>query len=253
MIKSVRLTNFFSFRDCEITLEPDVTVLVGINGSGKTNLLRAFELLKAGMEGRLREKILNWGGYETIYCRNKLYDDFEGVLGLKFLLDANQLGQFGYPYLEDITCSLSLMRLQSPEDYLLSTRLTVNPDGRKETLLDISGESGYAFEQIDYEKQDRSEEEYRMPVKNAEGTSVKIKGQSFHESALASFNDLSRFPAQTASARGLRNQASYSDFDTRPRSQMRQSIQATGLDVLDSDGANLFQILNTIQLKSTEA
>lgn len=30
MIKSVRLTNFFSFRDCEITLEPDVTVLVGI-------------------------------------------------------------------------------------------------------------------------------------------------------------------------------------------------------------------------------
>ncbi len=46
MLKSVRLVNFFSFGDCTIELEPDLNVLVGINGSGKSNFLRAFQLLE---------------------------------------------------------------------------------------------------------------------------------------------------------------------------------------------------------------
>ncbi|MFN8278373.1 MAG: AAA family ATPase [Chitinophagales bacterium] len=46
MIKSIRLQNFFSFQDCTINLNPGVNVLVGINGSGKSNLLKAIELFK---------------------------------------------------------------------------------------------------------------------------------------------------------------------------------------------------------------
>ena len=72
MIKSVRLVNFFSFGDCTIELEPDLNVLVGINGSGKSNFLRAFQLLKAGMEGRLQEQIAQWGGINSIQQKNAI-------------------------------------------------------------------------------------------------------------------------------------------------------------------------------------
>ena len=49
-----------------------MTVLVGINGSGKTNFLRAFELLRAGMEGKMREKLSEWGSVETILHKGKI-------------------------------------------------------------------------------------------------------------------------------------------------------------------------------------
>ena len=37
MIKSIKLTNFFCFKDIKIDLNNDLNILVGINGSGKVN------------------------------------------------------------------------------------------------------------------------------------------------------------------------------------------------------------------------
>lgn len=51
MIKKIRLTNFFSFLDQEVVLEKDVNILLGINGSGKSNFIKAFELLQEGLIG----------------------------------------------------------------------------------------------------------------------------------------------------------------------------------------------------------
>ena len=51
MIKQIRLTNFFSFKEETIDFEKDVNLLVGINGSGKSNLFKAIQLLKVGVTG----------------------------------------------------------------------------------------------------------------------------------------------------------------------------------------------------------
>ena len=65
MIKSIHLKNFFSFKDQKIEFQ-STNFLVGINGAGKSNLIKAFRLLKATLtKGELEELIINkWGGFD---------------------------------------------------------------------------------------------------------------------------------------------------------------------------------------------
>ena len=89
MIKSVRLQNFFSFEDETIELHPEANVFVGINGSGKSNILKAFKLLQEGMAGRLRQLILDqWGGYDAIRFKGDKNND---PIILTFLIDTSTL------------------------------------------------------------------------------------------------------------------------------------------------------------------
>ena len=69
MIKSIRLQNFFGFQDCTINLEKGENVLVGINGSGKSNFLKAIRLLKEGVAGiGVEEAVMtNWQGFHRVY------------------------------------------------------------------------------------------------------------------------------------------------------------------------------------------
>jgi predicted ATPase len=77
MLKSIRLVNFYSFKDTTIELNGGVNVLVGINGSGKSNFFRLFELLNEAIEGRgLRRHILEIGGInEIIYQGDRKNDE----------------------------------------------------------------------------------------------------------------------------------------------------------------------------------
>ena len=47
MIESVRIKGFRSLADVEIEGLPQVAVLIGANGSGKSNFIRFFEMLNA--------------------------------------------------------------------------------------------------------------------------------------------------------------------------------------------------------------
>lgn len=66
MIKSITIENFFSFAGkTEIEVNPGVNVLVGINGSGKSNFLRALRLMGEFWTGKgdLEEILIReWGG-----------------------------------------------------------------------------------------------------------------------------------------------------------------------------------------------
>ena len=56
-----RLVNFKNFRSAQIDLFPRFTLLVGRNGSGKTNLIEGIELLAALAEGRPLRDIADVG------------------------------------------------------------------------------------------------------------------------------------------------------------------------------------------------
>ena len=43
-LKEVRIWNFRSIKAVQVTLDPDVTVLVGANNTGKTNFLKALQI-----------------------------------------------------------------------------------------------------------------------------------------------------------------------------------------------------------------
>ncbi len=55
MISSIRLQNFRSYGDESFEFEPGVNIIVGPNGSGKTNLLEAVLVLSSGGSYRARE------------------------------------------------------------------------------------------------------------------------------------------------------------------------------------------------------
>ena len=50
-IDYVRIRGFRSFSDIEIDGLPRVAVLIGANGSGKSNFIRFFEAMEAGQDG----------------------------------------------------------------------------------------------------------------------------------------------------------------------------------------------------------
>jgi len=68
MLKKIRLQNFLSFKDETIELNPNANVLVGINGSGKTNFLKAIRILAAAFSENVsfENLISKLGGYDLI-------------------------------------------------------------------------------------------------------------------------------------------------------------------------------------------
>lgn len=70
MFKSITLENFFSFgKSTKVELNPGVNILVGINGSGKSNFLRVLEILLAGLGGDGVRRLVNgdWGGILSLF------------------------------------------------------------------------------------------------------------------------------------------------------------------------------------------
>ena len=65
MIKKITVQNFFSFgTEQAIELNLDTNIFVGINGTGKSNFIRAIRLLQQGIKGNF-EKVFShqWGGF----------------------------------------------------------------------------------------------------------------------------------------------------------------------------------------------
>ena len=65
MIKKIAVQNFFSFgAEQTIELNADTNILVGINGTGKSNFIKAIRLLQEGIKGDF-EKLFSqkWGGF----------------------------------------------------------------------------------------------------------------------------------------------------------------------------------------------
>ncbi len=65
MLKSVHIEGFKSIRDATIDLGP-LTVLIGANGSGKSNFVSFLRMVQAIAEGRLREFVGRAGGASAL-------------------------------------------------------------------------------------------------------------------------------------------------------------------------------------------
>ena len=61
-IESIKIRGFRSLADVEISDMPQATVLIGANGSGKSNFLRFFQMLSLMLKRRLGEFIERGGG-----------------------------------------------------------------------------------------------------------------------------------------------------------------------------------------------
>lgn len=255
MIKSIHLVNFFSFRDVRIALEENLTVLVGLNGSGKSNLLRALRLLQAGMNGQLFDQIIKWGGFDSIFCHSKNEDEVHAVIQLELTLDYQKLQQFGYMFKEDVRYCVQLVKKGNSADYYVEE--SAESVGGF-IYLKLKNGSGMVY--------DRGPEQDTLPKSKgglkkatAHKNNLEATTEDGYEKLnprelwVGQVNNSKRFPGATALAKALHSIEVYTEFDTSESSKMRGTMTPTGYDKLLPNGTNLFQVLNTINLNSTEA
>lgn len=252
MIKKIHLTNFFSFQDQEIALESDTNLLIGINGSGKSNLFKALDLLKQGMKGDLATLIREWGGFDNMYCKCPGETEHQNTIGIKFILDKDHLSSFNYYFKDDVEYMIILRKKPSFDNYdVVEWVNSIKPGDTKSdfTLMNFQHGKGWIFEK---EIRDDHAEEERTPYGGKDWKRVEYADKEPEELVLHTIDDSDRYPLLTALAKALRSVDIYNFFNTAPGSTLRTSIKATGEEKLQREGGNLFPVLNTIDIKYTK-
>jgi predicted ATPase len=238
MIKSIKLTNFFSFKEDEIFFDQRVNLLIGINGSGKSNLLRALEVLKTGVEGNandtaLRELIVNkWGGVDNIFCKGEGHTQLGNSIGLEFKFDGKNLSKHnGFQFEEDVVIKIILQRKPGLDSYIVNEKIQLESGF---TYLEFMNGSG------------------TIVVKGF-GSSISLEKHDYNSQELAlskiSDFDKDRYLELALIKKAIKDIAVFTYFDTSPESKLRKAITATSAEKkLLPDGSNLAQILNKLKI-----
>lgn len=133
MIESIRIKGFRSLADVEISALPQATVLIGANGSGKSNFIRFFEMLNAIGHRRLAEFVAMQGGADDqLFGGNRTTQHIYAEIGIHSIQC-----QTGHRF----TLSYS-----HPDRFFFSDEAFLHPpDGiPRESYAWVSVESGYA-------------------------------------------------------------------------------------------------------------
>ncbi|WP_369810978.1 AAA family ATPase [Hymenobacter aranciens] len=214
-------------------MEPDLNVLVGINGSGKSNFLRAFQLLKAGMEGRLREQVAQWGGIDSIRQKNLIRPQSHREIVLEFTVAGAAIGRWDDGYEGDIIYGFYLSGGTAGE-FRLDESIK-RPD--EKVYLDSYGSHSF----------------YSSKAKEVTGSEKRYDLGQKGELSLPAFTPMDMFGNFTRLFYLLELFDIYRLFNTTEDAPMRTTVRATGVDKLLPNGDNMFQVLNTTGLKSTAA
>ena len=85
MLTDFHIKNYRSVREAWLKL-PQVTVIVGANGSGKSNLYRAMYLVSTVTTGQLARSVAEEGGLESIIWSGKYgnNDEYKVNMSVKF-------------------------------------------------------------------------------------------------------------------------------------------------------------------------
>ena len=236
MIKQIRLTNFFSFRDATIDFSPGVTVMVGINGSGKSNLIKAIRLLHEGVAGKegLRELFLSWGGFDEVFFKGEGDNEFPNSIDLTFWLDGPKIAQYGYGFFEDLRYDIRIIRKPGQANYYLSEKIWIPKEKGEYLYLNFNNGQGVLNERTD--------------EANHQTGLVRYEDKEPEELVLRTIFDSDRYYALNTIRKAIADMVVYEYFDTTPHSPMRKAVKATAEKRLLHDGRNLATIINTIKI-----
>ena len=233
MIKSIHLKNFFSFKDQKIEFNP-TNFLIGINGAGKSNLIKAFRLLKATLtEGELEELIINkWGGFDAIYYKGREQEE-NATCSIEFEFDPTILGEYGYSFQEPVYYKITLEKVASTQNYSVLEKFCTKQNGRNGYLyFNARNGQGWAKEG------ERTDDQH----------SVRYTLDSASDSMLSQLKDSDRYPQITTLRKAISDIAIYNYFNTTESSPIRKPAAPTSATKLIADGKNLPQLLNWINI-----
>lgn len=231
MLKSIKLVNFFSFKSAKVELGR-LNALIGINGSGKTNFIKAIRLLKAVVvEGGLQDLILNkWGGFDAICYFGKHDDDMKDCVKLRYAFDPATISAYGYNFTEPVFYEITIHKVHSTQNFTISESMKTK--------------SGYEYFKM------KSGKGFTMEGVSNDQHKVEYTLGSGDESIFTQVVDKDRYIQIYTLREAIKNIAIYSFFDTGANSPIRKPMLPVGAIRLMHDGSNLTQLLNHIKLNN---
>lgn len=215
MLTDIHIEGFRSVRAVRLRLAP-VTVVLGANGTGKTNLYQALRLLQAAASGTLARTVADSGGMPSV-----LWAGARKKGAIRLRVGAT---------IDEFTYELAL-GLPTPSEAVFPTDPLV-----KEERIRFEGALLL----------DRSKRSAKL--RDADGRPVTHAFELWaSESALARLSEPQRYPSLFAVREALLAWRFYHQFRTDEGSPIRQSQVAVSTPVLAHDGRGLAASLRTIQ------
>ncbi|KGT78042.1 ATPase [Bradyrhizobium japonicum] len=215
----IAISNYRSIRRLSIPIHP-LSVFVGENGVGKSNLYKSLSLLRDAASGRITRTIADEGGLNSVCWSGIRKRGEDGRLRLSAKFDRFRYSiEIGFPGpLEAAFSSEPMIKAESIE--AAQGKRTVQLMERKNSLVSIRGESG-AWS---------SHKDAVLPS----------------ETALAGFSDGRECPEIDLIRNAMLGWRFYHDFRTDPASPIRKPCLAITTPSLSADGSDLAAALATL-------
>jgi predicted ATPase len=227
IVREIHAANYRSLRSIRFPTGR-LTVFVGVNGVGKTNLYRALQLLQASAAGSLARELAAEGGMQSAYWAGKR----RVADPLRISLSAG----FGEPALEGVLYSYGVEIGVPPPGG--PGAFPLEPDLKEESLL--FHHRGRVHKLL--ERRGRS-----VMARDADGKRTEISRDLLaSETALGSFDEPQRFPDVHAIKQLMLDWRFYHDLRTDSASPLRRPCLAVATPTMASDGSNLAAVLATL-------
>ncbi|MBZ4399008.1 AAA family ATPase [Myxococcus faecalis] len=221
-ITRLQISGYRSVRRLSMELGP-MNVIVGANGSGKTNLYRALYLLSVAAEGRLARTLAEEGGTPSVLWAGPRMAKKPVRLSVQV-----ELGELAY----ELTCGIVPPVPKMPDPFRL------DPEVKTEHLWALSGGRKVVL----MERKDRT-----AFMRDADGKRVVFPTHLWSaESVLDQLGEPHRFPRLSEVQRTFASWRFYHHFRTDPDAPMRHPRVGVRTPVLAHDGADLAAALMTI-------
>jgi predicted ATPase len=222
VVKQLEIAGYRSVQRLTLPLER-VNVIVGANGSGKTNLYRGLYLLTAAAEGRLARTLAEEGGMPSV-----LWAGTRDPRRPVRLTVGVTLEEVAY----ELSCGLVPT---TPDD---PTLFRLDPEVKEEHLWALEGKRRLVL----MERKDRS-----AFMRDGDGNRVTFPTQLWtSESVMDQITEPQRFPVLSLVQRTFRAWRFYHQFRTDAEAPMRSPQVGVRTPVLSSDGRDLAAALQTI-------
>ena len=228
-LSDLDITGYRSIRSIRFPLKR-LTVLVGGNGVGKTNLYRALELVHAAATGDLALSIAREGGLASAMWAGQRRANEKPRLaldvGLDTILPGDEEAAFLPRYSVDIGYGDSRYEAIFSEEPKIKAESLILPGRRTVTLLERKGPAAW------YRDQDGRMRQLDHPLLASETALAALRGT---------------LPELDAVRHLLASWRFYHSFRTDAASPLRKPSLAVTAPTLDADGGNLGAVLATLR------
>lgn len=237
-IRKIEISGYRSLRDVSLDLA-GLTIFVGPNGCGKTNVYQAIQLLASAANGQFARRIAEEGGVRSILWAGQRSKDEEERARLAIEFDELVYEiEFGR-----IAVSMRMMDRNdffNPEDNDPGLNLFKDdPQIKTEKIQLLAGKKKIEL---------LTRKGGSIRAKNMEGRSVQYPGNVHDsESVLSELREPQKFPELSALRSVFMDWRFYHDFRTDLHSPIRENQLATLTPILSHDGRDLAAAIATIR------